>query len=145
MKKGVTFGAIVLTLAIVISFIFSCVALWSGMYANNKKLTTDENDRIKALLVSAVKDRCLSQYKIDKQTIYDEKCMDSIVQYDKQAMSRKSWFCVINPVFMNTATKVDGGKYQVTIKVFYPESYYYCFEISRIDEEYVITSFGIDI
>lgn len=145
MKNGLTVGTIVLAVAIVISFLLSCVALWPGMYANNKKLTTYENDRIKALLVSAVKDHCSSLYKIDKQTIYDEKHMNSIVQYDEHAMSQKSWFCIINPGFMNTATKVDDGKYQVTIKMFYPESYYYCFEISRIDEEYAITSFGIDI
>lgn len=144
MRKKSVFAAIALVVVVGIVFMLGCVVLWPGMYMNNQQLTADENSQMKDLVLSAVKDRCSSVYEIDKNAVYDEAYADCIVQYDDQAASPQSWFCFINPGFMRTATQMADGKYQITVKVYHPESYDYCFEISKINEQYVITSFGID-
>ncbi len=144
MKKIKIYITVILLL-IVCGFLLKNVALWPGVYLNSLTLSTEENKRIKAVILDAVKDRCSYLYKLDADEIYYADNAEKIIQYDTEAQVSKSWFCSINFTFMTTAAKTANGKYQVEVKTYYPEAYYYCFEISVIDGHYLITSFQMDI
>lgn len=145
MKRKRMICIVILLFSFVIAFLLKSVVIWPGAYPNSKVLSTQENKIIKALLLDAVKNRCSSIYRIDPNGIYDADSAKEIIQYDTQSEISKSWFCLIDPNFMRTATKMDDGGYQVTIKLSYPEPYYYCFAINVIEGRYLITSFKIDI
>jgi hypothetical protein len=125
---------------------FRVVSLLPCMYADNSQLTRDENKKIKELVLDAIKDRCSALYTIDKSRIYDDSSRELIIQYDESASTDKNLICLIGGSFMNSVRKVSDWEYEVTVKVYYPENYYYCFTIMvEASGNYVIESFGIDI
>lgn len=144
MRKKLVICLAILLLVFVVGFLLSSILMRQGIYPNNNNLTDAENQKIKAVLLDAVKDRCSSLYKLDKSKIYDADSAADIIQYEAQSNAPKRPFCLIDPNFMRTTIKTDN-RYQVTLKVFYPESCYYCFEIEVIDGEYLITYFQIDV
>lgn len=144
MKKIKKYIAIFLCL-IVCVFLLKNVVLWQGVYLNSPSLTAQENKQVKAVILSAIKDRCSSLYKLKADDIYDAEHADKIIQYDKEAQASKGVCCLIDFTFMTTATKIADGRYQVEVKVYYPEAYYYHFEVRVIDGRYLITSFQLDI
>lgn len=144
MRKKLVMYIVIVLLVFVVGFLLNSIVMWQGMYPNSKDLTAEENKKIKAVLLDAVKDRCSSLYKLESSRIYDTDSATNIIQYEAQSDVSKSPFCLIDSNFMSTAIKTDDG-YQVTLKIYYPESYYYCFEIKVIDGKYLITYFKIDI
>ena len=144
MKKIKIYIAVAFVL-FVCGFLLKNVVLWQGVYLNNWALSAEENQQIKAVILDAVKDRCSYLYHINADHIYDVDSAEKIIQYDTGAQASKSWFCLINFAFMTTATKTANGRYQVEVKTYCPEAYYYCFEVSVIDGHYLITSFQMDI
>lgn len=67
------------------------------------------------------------------------------IQYDESASAEKSWMCIINRDFMESAHAISENGYSVIVKVSYPEEYYYNFMIENTDKGYVIKSFQLDI
>lgn len=146
MKKMVIIvGIAAFLLFIIAGFLLNSIVLWQGLYPNNSSLTVEENEKIKAVLLGAVKDRCSVLYKVDTNEIYDMDSATEIIQNEEQAAVSKSLICLVDPGFMRTVAKTEDGGYQATVKMFYPETYYYCFEIHVIDGKYLITSFKLDI
>ena len=53
--------------------------------------------------------------------------------------------CLLDYNFMSTVVQRDKTTYRVLVKMYYPETIYYEFEIKKINFEYVITFWGADI
>ena len=145
MKKKILVGLAIFLLGAMMLFLLSSVMMLPARFSNNEALTAEENEMIKTLLLNAVKDRCSLLHKLDANEIYYADNAEVIIQYDEEAKASKGLLCLIDPNFMSTAVKTEDGGYQVTMKIFYPESLYYCFEIHTINGKHLITSFLTDI
>ena len=138
MKKRLIVGAVaVIVLIGVIVTVLGSVVLWPGMYGNSGHLTAQENAEIKELVLNAVKEQCSSLYDIDKSAVY-------AVDPDLEG-TQKSWFCVIDPSFMNTVKKIDSDSLRLEVTIYHPEFYYFYIDIGKIGDRYLITRLQIDI
>jgi hypothetical protein len=124
-------------------FSLSNTFLLPFFYFNSSHLDNEENHQIKSLVLSALKERHSYMNSNDK-IHYDGQHFDEIVQlYDQDAP--KSMVCLLDYNFMSTVVQRDKTTYRVLVKMYYPETIYYEFEIKKINFEYVITFWGADI
>jgi len=56
---------------LILHFICAYVFILPGAFTNSPKLTIVENNKVKKLVLNAVKDRCSALYDIEPSEIYD--------------------------------------------------------------------------
>ncbi len=114
-------------------------------YANNSDYGKDVNDSVKSVVLDSVKERCSLLYKPDKTNIYSANFIES-VDWDEQSEEiPKSVLCIIDADFMKTLQQVGENQYRVIVKARYPEDCYYEITIKKEADQYLITSFLVDI
>lgn len=143
-KKIILIGSIMVVLLIAV-LVLNNVVMWHGMYLNNSKLDKQTNNTIKSLVISAIKDRCLSLYDINMSELYDESQSERIIQYDNEAHFNKKLFCFINMDFMDSVEKINEEEYRVIVHIVYPENRYYHIYVNLNNNGGKITAFMIDI
>ena len=134
---------IVLILTTVLSL--KSVFMSKIFYTNNYEYGKEVNDKIKTAVLDAVKDRCSLLYDLDKTSIYATEFIESADLNEQSEEISKNVLCIINAGFMNTLQQVGEDQYVVIVKSRYPENCYYEITFKKEAEQYLITSFLVDI
>ncbi|MBQ8605923.1 MAG: hypothetical protein IJ408_04230 [Clostridia bacterium] len=143
MKKYLIYSTIVIVAIIVINIVLENVLILPIMYKNSSLLDKESNYQIKSLVIDAIKDRCSSLYNIDSENIYSNETKE-IIQYEF-SKKNKSPVCFFDRNFMETLVISENSKYQLVVKMNYPEQYIYNFIITKKDDRFLIEFFQLDI
>ena len=111
MRKFIIITCSILVILFIFLFVLKNVVMWQGIYSDNIAMNSETNEKIKSLVISAVKDRCSKFYSIQQDKIYDEASLLDNIQYDESAAAEKSWMCIINRDFMESAHTISENKY----------------------------------
>lgn len=144
MKKILLPASICIILIVLISVLFKSVFLLPVMFKNNYNFDTETNKSIKALVLSAVKDRCSTLYEADSKRIYNTNYSNDIIQLHTDSHITKKLICSVDSSFMKSLTQINDDEYSLVVQVNYPEFAFYHFTVKRFGIRYLITSFQID-
>ena len=140
---------LILMVLIAISvFIFlKYTLMWPALYENGRSLDPKENQEIKSLLLSAIKNQHSKPFSVDGSKLYTEERWGSMQQNEESPWDR-SLFVRIDPHFMGSVQKadynVDRHEYTAEVQMIGPVDWHYFFTIKVINGQYVITDYGID-
>lgn len=142
-KKQIIIASCCILLLLGVCFVLSFVFLHPFFFRNSKLLSREENDEIKKIVLSAIKDR-YSFLDEPETNFYDQNNLSQIVQFYAPYQDQ-SLLCILTPNFMNMVEAYDDETFFIKVKMYYPEERYHEMRIKKSQSGYIITYWGIDI
>ena len=142
-KKLILIVCLTLICSLSLSFIGKGVIMFPIMYSNNANLEKSENDALKEIIISSIKDLFLIGKNPKMNDIYLSADSTQIIQFESSLS--KSFICFFETDFMKNINKIDNQTYVCILETYFPERYICHIEIIVLNGEFKISKFQLDI